>query len=96
MKTQIISMTKNELKFQNQWWHVCPDAPPEEKMAVYAGAWVCVKKIHAFRRRGLITLDEACFLVNTLRKALTLNSAGSFTVCVPEGKKFKFSSWYSF
>lgn len=53
MKTQIISMTENELWCQNQWWHVCPDAIPEEKAAVYAGAWVWVKKIHAFKRRGV-------------------------------------------
>ena len=38
MRTQIISMTKNELECQNQWWHVCLDAMPEEKAAVYAGA----------------------------------------------------------
>lgn len=44
MKTKIVSMAKNELKFQNKWWHVCPDATPEGKMAVYVGTWVCVKK----------------------------------------------------
>lgn len=96
MKTKIVSMAKNELKFQNKWWHVCPDATPEEKMAVYVGAWVCVKKIHSFKRRGMITLDEACFLVNTLRKALTLNAAGRFWVRVPEKKEFKYYGCYSY
>lgn len=95
MKTQIISMTKNELKFQNQFWHVCPDATLEEKMAVYAGAWTCVKRVHAFRRRGLITLEEACYVVNVIRKALTLNAAGCLSVRVPAEKASKYYGIYS-
>lgn len=95
MRTQIISMTKNELECQNQWWHVCPDAMPEEKAAIYAGAWVCVKKIHAFKRRGLITLAEACYVVNVIRKALTLNAAGCLSVRVPAKKASKYYGIYS-